>query len=62
MQQNVELSNELYQLKQYVSGLEQEKKELQIKLDKARYCAKCFECEKCKNEGCINSILYNRKV
>jgi len=62
MQQNVELSNELYHLKKYVSELEQEKKDLQIKLDKARYCAECYKCEKCKDKGCINSILYNKKV
>jgi len=38
MQQNVNLSNELYHLKNYVKQLENEKLDLQIKLERVRNC------------------------
>ena len=61
MQQNVDLSNELYHLKKYVEQLEYEKRDLQNKLESARNCKnldrKCYEC---KDELCVNSIHYKK--
>jgi len=49
MQQNVDLSNELYRLKEYVKQLESDKMDLQIKLEATRNCKnldkKCYECK-----------------
>ena len=61
MQQNVDLSNELYRLKKYVEQLEYEKRDLQNKLESARNCKnldrKCYEC---KDELCVNSFHYKK--
>ena len=54
---NVELSNELYQLKKYLEQIENDKKDLQIKLEKARACVKCYEC---KDDSCINNIWHKK--
>lgn len=51
----VKLSNEIHSLKQYVEQLENDKKNLQAKLEQARICVKCYEC---KNVNCINNIWY----
>jgi len=61
MQQNVNLSNELYHLKNYVKQLENEKLDLQIKLERVRNCDKrknvyCYECE---DNSCVNNIYYS---
>ena len=49
MQHNVNLSNELYRLKEYVKQLENDKIDLQIKLEATRNCKnldkKCYECK-----------------
>ena len=61
MQQNVDLSNELYHLKQYVEQLENEKVNLQIKLEKARNCdaRKNVYCYECEDNNCVNNIYYS---
>jgi len=53
--EHVTLSNELYNLKKYVEELENDKRNLQIKLEKARICSKCVDC---KDNSCLNNILY----
>jgi len=61
MQQNINLSNELYHFKNYVKQLENEKLDLQIKLERVRNCDKrknvyCYECE---DNSCVNNIYYS---
>jgi len=60
MQQNVNLSNELYHLKNYVKQLENEKIDLQIKLERARNCdmKKNVYCYECEDNSCVNNIYY----
>jgi len=61
MQQNVNLSNELYHLKNYVKQLENEKVDLQIKLEKVRNCdtRKNVYCYECEDNSCVNNIWYS---
>jgi len=61
MQQNVSLSNELYHLKHYVKQLENDKLDLQIKLERARNCdmRKNVYCYECEDNTCVNNIYYS---
>ena len=61
MQQNVSLSNELYHLKHYVKQLENEKVDLQIKLERIRNCdtRKNVYCYECEDNTCVNNIYYS---
>jgi len=61
MQQNVNLSNELYHLKKYVEQLENDKVDLQIKLEKVRNCdvRKNVYCYECEDSSCVNNIYYS---
>jgi len=61
MKQNVDLSNELYHLKKYVTQLEKDKIDLQIKLERVRNCdmRKNVYCYECEDNNCVNNIYYN---
>ena len=61
MQQNVSLSNELYHLKNYVKQLENDKVDLQIKLERVRNCdtRKNVYCYECEDNSCVNNIYYS---
>jgi len=61
MRQNVDLSNELYHLKNYVRQLEQDKVDLQIKLERVRNCdmRKIVYCYECEDNSCVNNIYYS---
>ena len=61
MQQNVNLSNELYHLKTYVKQLENDKIDLQIKLERVRNCdtRKNVYCYECEDSNCVNNIYYS---
>jgi len=53
--------NELYHLKKYVKQLEQDKVDLQIKLERVRNCdiRKDVKCYECKDDSCVNNIYYS---
>ena len=61
MKQNVDFSNELCHLKHYVEQLENDKVNLQIKLERARNCdmRKNVYCYECEDNSCINNIYYS---
>jgi len=61
MQQNVNLSNELYHLKKYVEQLENDKMSLQVKLERIRNCdtRKNVYCYECEDNNCVNNIYYS---
>jgi|694.fasta_scaffold123450_4 uncharacterized membrane-anchored protein YjiN (DUF445 family) len=52
---HVSLSNELYHLKKNFEQIENDKRDLQLKLVKARDCLKCYGC---KDDTCINNIYH----
>ena len=61
MKQNVDLSNELYHLRNYIVQLKQDKVDLQIKLERVRNCneRKNVYCYECEDNSCVNNIYYS---
>ena len=53
----VEFSNKAYHLQNQVVQLEKDKRDLQVKLERARCCVKCYEC---KDDSCINNIWFKK--